>query len=264
MKPLAHDRYCDEIAHRVNRLRDVVTSGADLSATVPTCPEWSLEQLLRHVGAGVSRADALVRARSRENIPASEVPGAAGPREWGDAPALDKWLGEAGESFVAALREAGPDVPVWTWMGLRTTGVWARRMTHETVVHHADAALAAGLSCEIAPEVAADGLDELLELTLLVLPLRGRDGALREGSARSVHLHATDTGAALDAEWLMEFGAGGLGWRRGHEKAAVALRGPLTALLLASYRRLPPDAPGLEVLGDREVLDFWLQRATFG
>ncbi|WP_330460083.1 maleylpyruvate isomerase family mycothiol-dependent enzyme [Streptomyces sp. NBC_00820] len=264
MTLLAHDRYCDEIAYQVGRLRDVVTSGADLSATVPTCPDWSLEQLVRHVGGALRWVDTLVRARAQENIPREEVPDWAGPEERGDAAALEKWLGEAGESVVAALREAGPDVAVWTWMGLLTTGFWARRMTHETAVHHADAALAAGLPYEIASEVAADALDESLELTLRVLPLRGRDEALREGPARSVHLHATDTGAALDAEWLMEFGAGRLGWRRGHEKATVALRGPLTALLLASYRRLPLDTPGLEVLGDREVLEFWVERVTFG
>lgn len=66
--------------------------------------------------------------------------------------------------------------------------------------------------------------------------------------------------------------------RRGHEEATVALRGPLTEVLLAFYRRpptagrrpptadcrLPPDGGRLEVLGDRELLEFWLERATFG
>ncbi len=52
--------------------------------------------------------------------------------------------------------------------------------------------------------------------------------------------------------------------RRGHEKATVAPRGPLTEVLPAFYRRLPPDGGRLEALGDRELLDFWLERATFG
>ncbi len=47
-------------------------------------------------------------------------------------------------------------------------------------------------------------------------------------------------------------------------EATVALRGPLTSVLLAFYRRMPLDGPGLEVLGDRELLEFWLERATFG
>lgn len=68
----------------------------------------------------------------------------------------------------------------------------------------------------------------------------------------------------MNAEWLVELTEGGVVWRRGHEKATVALRGPLTDVLLAFYRRLPLDSPELEVLGERELLDFWLERATFG
>ncbi|MEW2610873.1 hypothetical protein AB0937_11780 [Streptomyces sp. NPDC047880] len=39
MTSLAHDRYCDEIAYQVGLLRSVVSSGADLSGAVPTCPD---------------------------------------------------------------------------------------------------------------------------------------------------------------------------------------------------------------------------------
>ncbi|OSC73113.1 hypothetical protein B5181_01335, partial [Streptomyces sp. 4F] len=68
----------------------------------------------------------------------------------------------------------------------------------------------------------------------------------------------------LDAEWFIELPDEGVAWRRGHERADVALRGPLTDVLLAFYRRLPLDTPGLEVLGDRKLLEFWLEKATFG
>jgi uncharacterized protein (TIGR03083 family) len=265
MTLLAHDRYCDEIAHQVGRLRAVVTSGTDLSATVPTCPDWTFERLVRHMGGALRWVDALVRARARENIPREKVLYGAGPEEQGDAGALDAWLAETGDLVVAALREAGPDVEVWTWAGLQNTAFWARRMTHEITVHRADAALTAGLPYEVAPEVAADALDEWLQLVEWVQ----RTGALPQakelrGPGHSIHLHATDTDPDLNAEWLVELGEEGVSWRRGHEKATVALRGPLTSVLLAFYRRLPLDTPGLEVLGEREVLEFWLDRATFG
>jgi hypothetical protein len=84
------------------------------------------------------------------------------------------------------------------------------------------------------------------------------------GPGRTIHLHATDTEPGLDAEWLVELTEGGVTWRRGHETATVALRGPLTAVMLAFYRRLPLEAPELKVLGDRRLLEFWLERATFG
>lgn len=209
---LAHDRYCDETAHRIGQLRDVVTSGADR-----------------------------------------------------DAAALDRWLAESGEPAVGAPREAGPDTPVWAWAGVPTAGFRARRMTHETTVHRAGATLAAELPYEVAPDIAADALDEWLRIVEWVR--RGAPGgpaADPRGPGRSPHLHATDTDPALNAEWLVEPGAGGVRRRRGHEKATVALRGPLTRVLLAFYRRLPLDGPGLEVPGDRELPGFRPERATFG
>ncbi|GAB1338105.1 hypothetical protein ACE1SV_46950 [Streptomyces sp. E-15] len=186
MSVLTHDRYCDEIAHRIGQLRDVVTSGADLSATVPTCPDWSLEDLVRHVGGALRRVDALARARARENIPAERVPAAGGPAERGDAAALDRWLAESGEPVVGALREAGPGTPVWAWAGVPTAGIRARRMTHEITVHRADTTLAA----EPPYEVAADALDEWLRIAEWV-----RRGA-PVGQAGAGHVRLTRAGRA--------------------------------------------------------------------
>ncbi|MFF2408249.1 hypothetical protein [Streptomyces sp. NPDC058092] len=56
----------------------------------------------------------------------------------------------------------------------------------------------------------------------------------------------------------------GFARRRAHEKATVALRGPLTDVMLVFDRRLPADSDRVEVLGDAELLDLWLERAAFG
>jgi len=265
MTPLAHDRYCDEIALQVEQLRAVVTSGADLSATVPTCPDWTLEQLVLHMGGALRWVGTLVRTRAQENIPDEQVPRGDGPEKRGDAAELDAWLAEAGEMVVGALREAGPDTEVWSWAGDPTVGFWARRMTHEITVHRADATLTAGLPYEVAPDIAADAIDEwlaLVELAQRAYPEWAGKGL--RGPGRSIHLHATDTPSDLNAEWVVELTEDGVSSRRGHEKAEVALRGPLTSVLLAFYRRLPLDRPELEVLGERGLLEFWLQRASFG
>ncbi|MEU6257555.1 maleylpyruvate isomerase family mycothiol-dependent enzyme [Streptomyces sp. NPDC047043] len=265
MTVLAYDRYCDEIARQTEQLRAVVSSGADLSATVPTCPDWSLEQLVRHMGGALRWVELLVRTRAEENIPDEQVPLHEGPAARGDAAALDAWLAETGEMIVGTLREAGPDAKVWGWAGTLNSGFWARRVTHEITVHRADAVLAAGMPYDVAPEVAADAVDEWLQLVQWAqrnYPHEA-EGELR-GPGRSIHLHATDTGPELNAEWLVELTEDGVVWRRGHEKATVALRGPLTSVLLAFYRRLPLDSADLEVLGERELLEFWLERATFG
>ncbi|MGW1955553.1 maleylpyruvate isomerase family mycothiol-dependent enzyme [Streptomyces sp. NPDC001920] len=264
MTSLPHDRYCDEIAHQVALLRAVVTSGADLSTTVPTCPDWSLEQLVRHTGGALRWAELMVRTRAEEEIDEERVPGAGGPEGEGDAAALDDWLAESGEMIVGTLREAGPDAGVWGWAGAHDAGFWARRMTHELTVHRADATLAAGLPYEVAPEVAADAVDEWLQIVEWAQRTIPDDPARelhRPGS--SIHLHATDAGA-VHGEWFIDLSGEVVAWRRGHEKATVALRGPLTAVLLAFYRRLPLDSPEVEVLGERELLEFWLERATFG
>ncbi|MGW2569858.1 maleylpyruvate isomerase family mycothiol-dependent enzyme [Streptomyces sp. NPDC001537] len=262
MTLLEHDRYCGEIDRQVQQLRAVVRSGADLTATVPTCPDWTLEMLVLHMGGALRWSGTLVRTRAQENIPDEDVPRGDGPETPGDAAALDAWLAEAGELVVGALREAGPEAKVWGWAGSRTAGFWARRMAHEITVHRADATLAAGLPYDVAPEIAADAIDEWLEIVGWVGQEEGKEAPV--GAGQSIHLHATDSTPGSNAEWVIEGTEDGFAWRRDHEKADVALRGPLTSLLLAFYRRLPLDSAELEVLGDRKLLEFWLERATFG
>ncbi|HEY8979293.1 MAG TPA: maleylpyruvate isomerase family mycothiol-dependent enzyme [Streptomyces sp.] len=258
MTLLSHDRYCDEIALRVAGLRELVGSGTDLGTPVPTCPDWSLEDLMRHAGGALVWVERMVRERLQEPLPQVVAPEFAG-----DAGALDAWLAETGRAVVGALREAGAETPVWTWAwgAQNGAGFWARRMTHELTVHGADAAFAAGVPYAVAPEVAADTIDEWLDIVVWVqrnMPHAAAEG-LAEGARGSLHLHATDV---PDAEWLVEWGDGGVVWRRGHEKADVVMRGPLSDVMLAFYRRLPLDA--VEVLGERGALEFWLERASMG
>lgn len=135
-------------------------------------------------------------------------------------------------------------------------------MTIETVVHQADAALTAKVPYAMVPELAADTIDEWLDIVAFAAS-SGYDPQAAElrGGGRSIHLHAID---APGAEWLIEFGEDGFTWRRAHEKATVALRGPLTDVMLVFNRRLAPDSDRVEVLGDAELLDFWLARSSFG
>ncbi|MBT3152874.1 maleylpyruvate isomerase N-terminal domain-containing protein [Streptomyces sp. CHD11] len=278
MSRLTHDRCCQEIACRTEQLRTVVTSGADLSGTVPTTPDWSLEQLIRHVGGSLRWAAQMVRTGAEDELDEDQVPDFDGPAQWGDPGALDAWLAESGELIVGALRDAGPDAEVWSWAGVRNAGFWSRRMAHELIVHGADAALAAGLPFEVAPDAAADAIDEWLEIVEWAQRTLPEDTVHQlRGPRRTILLHATDAGEEADAErsgteippskrWgrLIVLAEDGVSWSRGHEKATVTLRGPLTSVLLAFYRRLPLDAPELEVLGEQDVLELWLTHATFG
>src|SRR4029453_2178196 len=106
MTSLAHERFCDELVTQTGLLREVVT-GADLSATVPTAPDWSLADLLRHVGGNLRALEQSVRTGVPVTEPEREVPGHAGPS--GDDPAaLEGWLAKGGQAGAAAPRGGGP------------------------------------------------------------------------------------------------------------------------------------------------------------
>jgi uncharacterized protein (TIGR03083 family) len=259
MTPLEHDRYCDEVLNQTDLLRQVV-AGADLSVTVPTTPDWTLEALLRHIGGNLRALEQAVRTGEPVTKPETMVPDHGGPAGH-DPAALEAWLAEAAEAAAGTLRAAGPEAPAQVWTFRWPAILWARRAANDLVVHRADAAGAVGAGYRVAPDLAADAIDELLELMSnpgvaesnpALLELRQRQGSL--------HLHATDPG--VEAEWLIELGPDGFAWRRGHERADVALRGPLTDLMRVFHRRLSPDSDGVEVVGDAELLRFWLDRVS--
>src|SRR5215475_1444921 len=106
MTALTHDRYCAEVVAQAGLLRDVL-QGADLSVTVPTCPDWTLAGLVRHIGGNLRSVETAVRTGTAVEDPGRQVPDAAGPD--GDDPAtLDAWLAEGAARFAGTLRDAGP------------------------------------------------------------------------------------------------------------------------------------------------------------
>jgi len=173
-------------------------------------------------------------------------------------------LSEAAGRCSATLGEAGPEVEAQLWTIRWPTAAWARRAAHDVLVHRADAAGTVGAPYTVAPDLAADALDEFLELVSSpeVAGAAPDAEAGDPGPSGTIHLHATDTGPEVPAEWLVELASPTFTWRHGHEKATVAVRGPLADVLRVACRRLPPDADGIEVLGDRAVLDAWLERVV--
>ncbi len=260
---LDHERLTAVLTDQTELLRDVVRQ-ADPATPVPTCPGWTIGALVRHLAGGQRWAADLVATRAPE--PPDDRSFRDVVRDAEQTPAeLDVQLTAGSAALAAALREAGPDAPLWTPLGPGGAGFFARRFAHETVVHRADATLAAGLPYELDPEVAVDALDEWLELASLpqMLELFPERRALL-GPGRTVHLHATDTPAGLDAEWVVDLTGAVPTWRRAHEKSAVAVRAPLTDLLLVVYGRRRVEDAGAEVFGDRDLLDSWLVGNPFG
>lgn len=243
-----------ELPARTAVLAEIVRA-ADPRLPVPTCPEWTIARLAAHLGGTQRWAARSVRQRSPEAaVRFRDVPDRQAPE---DPAALPDWLHAGAAGLVAAVRETGPDTEVWSWTGPRPARFWLRRVTHEAVVHGADAALATGDPVDIPPELAADGLTEWLE----ILPRLGGGGLRPLDPGRTLHLHATDHGLGEAGEWVLRGGDTGFDWEHGHAKGDAAVRGTAADLLLVVMRRLP--VARVEVLGDRTVLDDWLTRTAF-
>ncbi len=234
---------------------------ADLSIPVPTCPEWTLEQLMRHVGRGDRWCAQIVAEQSMEFIDPRTVEGGKPPAGRDNEIA---WLQAGPRQLLDAVAATGAETPVWTFLGPRPANWWIRRRLHEVLVHRADAAIALGVEYQVDPALAADAITEWLERVEIQADEEGPAGGDRPlGDGQSVHLHATDPGLGEAGEWTLLGRPDGIAVEHGHGKATTALRGPARSLLLAVVRRRSAAQEGLEVFGDTGVWDTWLARTPF-
>jgi uncharacterized protein (TIGR03083 family) len=139
------------------RLREL--AGGNPEAKVPTCPDWTLADLVEHVS--------MVYLHKVETMRHNAVPSPWPPENRPvETPAA--LLSRAYAALSAEFADRPPATPAPTWFEPdQTVGFWIRRMAHETVVHRVDGELAAG--AEIAPipdDLAADGIDEILKVFL--------------------------------------------------------------------------------------------------
>jgi uncharacterized protein (TIGR03083 family) len=253
------ERHCDLIVEQAGLLADHLT-GQDLRTAVPSCPGWNVGQLVRHVGG--AHREATVIARTGVAPPDDEF---RDPTHWyttactdADVQELREWVTVGALELAKALQEAGPDVPIQMPMENPTTRFTARRMAHETAIHRADAALALGVPYVLDADVAADAIDEWMELGTLPLHFDVHPW-MREllGPGRTLKFEATDRGTS----WLVDLTGDAIRWHRSDEPAAVVVRGPVTDLLLQLYKRRNEN---IEVHGDQDLLDFYLERVSFG
>jgi uncharacterized protein (TIGR03083 family) len=259
MPQLNAERYVAEIEASTAGLAEILAEN-DQSLPIPTCPEWTLRQLVTHVGRSQRWAAEITRTRSDAFIPFREVPDGRLPDDRADQCA---WLRAGAGLIVDAVREAGSGL-VWSPTGPRPAAYWIRRMAHETLVHRADAQLAAGAEPEpfIEADVAADAIDEWL--MLLTGGLGESDERIKAlPSGATLHIHATDDGLGGRGEWMVRHDAGGLTVEPGHGKGDAALSGPAASLLLVLMRRRPVSDPAVTVYGDSAVVDGWLDNTAF-
>ena len=251
---LAHEYYLTALEAE-SRLFAAAVAAGDPEAEVESCPGWTLADLCRHQGMVHRWAAEIVRSGAQQRIGFDGLPDADMP---GDSAGQAEWLLRGGLDVAGVLREAGTDVRVWGWALEQHTGFWGRRMAHETLVHRIDAESTVGGLSTVAPELAADNIDELLHNAgapaARAFPRRDR---LR-GEGGTLHLHCTD----VRGEWLLRRAPDGFAYEEGHAKGDAAVRGPAAEVMLLLNKRLPDGRNGLEVLGDGAVVELWLDGLT--
>ncbi|MGI9578435.1 MAG: maleylpyruvate isomerase family mycothiol-dependent enzyme [Microthrixaceae bacterium] len=234
---------------------------------IPTCPGWTSADLWEHLGTVHRWVTEIVRERPTERVSRRNIdPKVPTDGLW------SPWMAEGADDLLAVLRDTSAEDPMWSWGADQHARWWARRQLHETVVHNADAALALGEEFDVVAPVAADGVCELLDNTAVRLTW---PGAKPPADPVTIHLHATDAAdpALPDAgaaglgdlgEWMIELGDGNVSYTHGHGKGDVAVRAPVTTLMLLMNRRVDPQDfsdPGStvggvagEVFGEPSVL----------
>ena len=228
-------------------------TGADLEATVVTCPDWTVRDLVSHVG-GLHRwsrelvASGILAETWRSSLPL-DYPDAAAPLE-----AWRAWLTTGAADACRTFAAAEPAAPVWAWGADQHARFWPRRMLFETAIHRLDLNLTLGRAPDLPVGVAVEGIDEQLENLPFVARWNGAVGRLR-GGGETLGFAATDA----DASWRVRLEADGWWWDRGSDGDVVAEAGAVDLLLLMVGRPVAD----LVIRGDRALLDRWLAATAF-
>jgi len=231
----------------------VATSVAS-DTPIPTCPGWTVQHLIRHVGRANRWAAQIISTHSDVSLDPRTVPNGRPPDE---PEGVRRWLVESPEVLIAAVGDVDPAVTVASFDGPRPASWWIRRLLHETTVHRADAVLALSEPYVLDPDLAADGVDEWLGRWVdqprhVVPPLD--DGEV-------INFEATD----IDARWTMRRGRTGLHLSRepGVAPLGVQVSGTATALLLTLLRRREAGDAGCRIQGDRGLWTTFLGRTPY-
>jgi uncharacterized protein (TIGR03083 family) len=206
-----------------------------LSSDVPSCPGWTVHDLVSHV-AEVYEHKIACTALGHAPDP--------WPPDWPADRDPIEWLGDAHGRLLEMFEKNDATTPSATWWPPdQTVGFWARRMAQETAVHRVDAELAIGAPSPVDADLAADGVDEIL-----VLMLAGDWSEDPDDAAMGQHV-AISTG---ERTWLvaLERGAVSVAERGGAVDATIG--GDPSDVLLFLWGRLPDDS--VKLSGDRDAL----------
>jgi uncharacterized protein (TIGR03083 family) len=196
-------------------------AGADPDARVPSCPEWSVRDLVLHLAQVHYFWSVLVENLVTDLAELDKLVHPDPPEEYGALLAVGR---ETAERLATALSNADQTARIWSWADRDDVAFVTRHQVQEAAIHRWDLENALGAASPITPDVADDSVDEFLRISL-----PSRDDW--KPPADTVHIHATDTGS----DWFIE-PSGNIEGRPG--SADVTLSATASDLLLGLYRRI--------------------------
>ena len=237
-----------EAADLTSTVTEAIDS-ANADIPVPSCPGWTVLDLVRHVGS--------VCRWMRDHVGRGTT---SGPdyfvRDRTDFPPLAEtlpWFGEQVSGLITMLDKLDPATPAWSWAPqAKVAGFWHRRAAHEFAMHRWDAQMALARAEPIEARLAADGVSEVLDSWLPAG--RGRRGPTDRYGI--IHLVAAD----VDQEWFLRLRGSGVALldtdtifdaEEPHSRVEVA--GLASDLNLALWGRVGFDVA--EIAGDETLLE---------
>ncbi|GMQ98987.1 MAG: maleylpyruvate isomerase family mycothiol-dependent enzyme [Acidimicrobiia bacterium] len=151
--------YLDSISSHGQRMSGAAAL-AGLDSPVPTCPDWTVRDLIVHTGVVHRHKTETIRGDYRNE--AAEVP---------RPPASDvsddeflSWFDAGVAQLLDVSMSADLTDPSWTWCAHdHNKDWWVRRMAHETAIHSIDAVIASGQQPMVESLLALDGVAEVLD-----------------------------------------------------------------------------------------------------
>lgn len=254
-----HSEAMELVAHfrREVRAFQYAARQVDDAPLIPSCPGWSMSDLVLHLGGVHRSVNAIVRdrldgppdlavlARTELSPDTAGWPSPDGAPTMGPVPpTLLDWFDEGADRLEALFRAHAPEEAAWTWSREQTVGFWLRMQTIEAAVHRWDAENALGAARPITEEVATDAVTQTFEV---MAPVRRSWTRAPEGAGERFRFVRTDG----PGEWLVHFDGSHV--RLGDGDADLELSGTASNLMLFLWHRIPAD--GLDIRGDKALLD---------
>jgi uncharacterized protein (TIGR03083 family) len=234
--PLTHALALDLLTADAPDLAETVATfdGAELETMVPSCPGWSVRDVVGHLGSVHRWAATVVRT----GAVADQPPGPSDPAE------LAPWFAAGVDELLAALGSAVPGEPCWGFgPPPRLVDFWVRRQALETSMHRWDVLAALDRQPELDARGAEDGVDEVVTL---MFPRQVRLGRL-EPLTDVVRLRVAETGST----WVLAGDGVGDADGSGADTAEVTVTASAADLFLLLWRRIVPTDPRVTLTGDR-------------